>query len=70
MGERLNATAGALLGLLRNGPRLGYDLMAEAEIVIGGFWTITRSQIYRELADLADPDSSRGQVAPTRSPAL
>lgn len=54
MADRLNATAGALLGLLRDGPRSGYDLVAAAEEVIGGFWTITRSQVYRELADLAD----------------
>ena len=54
MGERLNATAGALLGLLRDGPRSGYDLVAAAEQVIGGFWTLTRSQVYRELAALAD----------------
>jgi DNA-binding PadR family transcriptional regulator len=54
MADRLNSTAGALLGLLRDGPRSGYDLVAAAEEVIGGFWTITRSQVYRELAALAD----------------
>jgi DNA-binding PadR family transcriptional regulator len=54
MADRLNSTAGALLGLLRNGPRSGYDLVAAAEEMIGGFWTITRSQVYRELAALAD----------------
>jgi DNA-binding PadR family transcriptional regulator len=65
MAERLNATAGALLGLLRNGPRSGYDLVAEAEVAIGGFWTITRSQVYRELADLADRGLlKRGRLGP------
>ena len=54
MAERLNATAGALLGLLRADPLSGYDLIAQANEIIGGFWTITRSQVYRELADLAD----------------
>lgn len=54
MTDRLNSTAGALLGLLRDGPRSGYDLVAAAEETIGGFWTITRSQVYRELAALAD----------------
>lgn len=54
MTERLNATAGALLGLLRAGPRSGYELVADADKVIGGFWTITRSQVYRELADMAE----------------
>lgn len=54
MADRLNSTAGALLGLLRDGPRSGYDLIAAAEEMVGGFWTITRSQAYRELAALAD----------------
>jgi DNA-binding PadR family transcriptional regulator len=63
--ERLNATAGALLGLLRAGPRSGYDLVAEADKVIGGFWTITRSQVYRELADLAGRGLvERGETGP------
>jgi DNA-binding PadR family transcriptional regulator len=65
MGDRVNATAGALLGLLRNGSRSGYDLVAEAQQVIGGFWTITRSQVYRELSHLADQGLlERGQVGP------
>jgi DNA-binding PadR family transcriptional regulator len=54
MTDRLNSTAGALLGLLRHGPLSGYDLVAAAQEMIGGFWTITRSQVYRELAALAD----------------
>jgi DNA-binding PadR family transcriptional regulator len=63
--DHLNATAGALLGLLRDGPRSGYDLVAEAEQVIGGFWTITRSQVYRELAALADRGLlDRGRTGP------
>lgn len=65
MAERLNATAGALLGLLRAGPRSGYDLVGEADRVIGGFWTITRSQVYRELADLAKRGLiERGETGP------
>lgn len=64
-GQELNATAGALLGLLREGPRAGYDLVADAEQVIGGFWTLTRSQVYRELAALADRGLlERGEVGP------
>jgi DNA-binding PadR family transcriptional regulator len=63
--DRLNATAGALLGLLRDGPRSGYELVAAAEQMIGGFWTITRSQVYRELAALADRGLlRRGQTGP------
>jgi DNA-binding PadR family transcriptional regulator len=63
--DRLNATAGALLGLLRDGPQSGYELVAAAEQMIGGFWTITRSQVYRELAALADRGLlRRGQTGP------
>ena len=65
MDEKLNATAGALIGLLREGPRSGYDLVAAAEEMIGGFWTVTRSQVYRELAALADRGLlSKGQTGP------
>jgi DNA-binding PadR family transcriptional regulator len=63
--DGLNATAGALLGLLSDGPRSGYDLVAASEQVIGGFWTLTRSQVYRELAALADRGLlERGQAGP------
>lgn len=54
----LNATAASLLGFLHNGPMTGWDLHATAEACIGGFWTVTRSQVYRELTALA----SRGFV--------
>lgn len=65
MADRLNSTAGALLGLLRNGPCSGYDLVAAAEEMIGGFWTITRSQVYRELGALADRGLlEKGPVGP------
>ncbi|HLI54853.1 MAG TPA: helix-turn-helix transcriptional regulator [Acidimicrobiales bacterium] len=65
MKSSLNSTAGALLGLLRAGPRSGYDLVSEAQTVIGNFWTITRSQVYRELADLDRRGLvRRGEVGP------
>ncbi len=49
----LNATAASLLGFLHFGPMSGWDLCATAEAVIGDFWSLTRSQVYRELAALA-----------------
>jgi DNA-binding PadR family transcriptional regulator len=62
--QRPGAT-GSLLGLLRDGPRSGYELVAAAELMIGGFWTITRSQVYPELAALADRGLlHRGQTGP------
>lgn len=49
----VNATAASLLGFLHNGPMSGWDLVATAQVCIGGFWTVTRSQVYRELSGLA-----------------
>ena len=50
----LNATAGSLLGFLHDGPMTGYDLVAVARQRIGDFWSLTQSQVYRELASMAD----------------
>jgi DNA-binding PadR family transcriptional regulator len=50
----VNATAAALLGLLEAGPATGYDLVAAAQEFLGDFWTVTRSQVYRELATMAE----------------
>lgn len=46
----LNSTAASLLGFLHEGPMSGWDLVTLAQIRIGDFWTITQSQVYRELA--------------------
>jgi DNA-binding PadR family transcriptional regulator len=52
---RLNATAAALLGLLEDcGELTGADLVRVADLRIGGYWSVTRSQVYRELRALAD----------------
>lgn len=49
----LNATAASILGFLEHGPMSGWDLGVKIEDVIGDFWNVTRSQIYRELKILA-----------------
>jgi DNA-binding PadR family transcriptional regulator len=49
---RLNATAASLLGLLHRGPMTGWDLARQAETMIGDFWNVSPSQIYRELRTL------------------
>jgi len=51
--ERLNATAGSLLGFLHSGPQSGWDLVQTAQIQIGDFWSLTQSQVYRELTAMA-----------------
>ena len=51
---KLNTTAASLLGLLDDAGELtGGALVREAEARIGEFWNLTRSQVYRELAALA-----------------
>ena len=49
----INATVGSLLGFLHEGPQSGWDLMVTAQERIGDFWSLTRSQVYRELAGMA-----------------
>ncbi len=46
----LNATAASLLGFLHEGPKTGWDLVITAQMRIGNFWSLTTSQVYRELA--------------------
>lgn len=48
----LNPTAAALLGFLHDGELSGYELAKAAAEIIGDFWNVTRSQVYRELAKL------------------
>jgi DNA-binding PadR family transcriptional regulator len=46
----LNPTAASLLGFLHEGPMRGWTLVTVADAAIGSFWSITRSQVYRELS--------------------
>jgi DNA-binding PadR family transcriptional regulator len=51
----INATAASLLGLLADtGPMTGWELQHVAETRLGNFWSLTRSQVYRELAAMAE----------------
>ena len=61
----LNATAASLLGFLADGPASGWDLLHTAQLVIGRFWSITSSQVYRELASMErDALIVRGESGP------
>lgn len=51
---KLNATAASLLGFLHERPMAGWDLVNTAQERIGNFWTLTRSQVYRELTAMAE----------------
>lgn len=61
-GSRLNATQASLLAVLDGcgGELTGGELVRVAELRIGQFWSLTRSQVYRELAVL----ERDGLVAP------
>lgn len=50
----LNATSAALLGLLHDAPATGGQLVAGAGNRYGAFFSVTRSQVYRELPELAE----------------
>jgi DNA-binding PadR family transcriptional regulator len=64
----INPTAAALHGLLHEGPMTGGQLMAAAERRLGPFWSMTRSQVYRELPALADAGYVRlGKPGPRSS---
>lgn len=49
----LNPTAASLLGFLHHGSMTGWELSQTALTVIGSFWSLTRSQVYRELQRMA-----------------
>lgn len=66
-GTELNASAASLLGFLHAGEASGYELVKLAEKLIGDFWTLTRSQVYRELATLADRGLVRAGPAGPRA---
>lgn len=50
----INPTAASVLGFLSIGPLTGWDLNEFAQVSVGHFWSLTRSQIYRELNALAE----------------
>ena len=59
MSHRLNSTAASLLGFLHDGPMTGWDLVATAQRRIGDFWSLTQSQVYRELTAMAEAELIR-----------
>ncbi|KEI43340.1 PadR family transcriptional regulator [Saccharopolyspora rectivirgula] len=64
----LNSTSAALLGLLHEGPKTGGQLVAAAAERFNGFFSVTRSQVYRELPALAEQGLLRlGKQGPRSS---
>jgi DNA-binding PadR family transcriptional regulator len=48
----LNATQGAVLGMLYDEPKTGWELVREADAGLARFWNVTQSHVYRELSAL------------------
>jgi DNA-binding PadR family transcriptional regulator len=44
----------SLLGFLHEGPMTGWNLVATVTRQIGDFWSVTQSQVYRELNTMAE----------------
>lgn len=51
--RRVNSTAASLLGFLHERPMTGWELVQTAQRTIGDFWSLTPSQVYRELNAMA-----------------
>jgi PadR family transcriptional regulator AphA len=79
----LGKTSYVILGMLRKGPKSGYEIKAKADISTRFFWAISYGQIYPELKRLegagliegeADPGSGRQKrvfsITPTGEQAL
>jgi DNA-binding PadR family transcriptional regulator len=63
----VNSTAAALLGLLHGKEASGYELWIAAREFLGDFWSVTRSQVYRELRVLDDRGLVEAQPVGPRS---
>src|SRR5919106_171688 len=63
----LSDSSVAVLGLIAIRPTSGYDLAAFADRSIAYFWSIPRSQLYRELARLEKLDLIVGTHVAQRS---
>jgi DNA-binding PadR family transcriptional regulator len=79
----LGKTSYVILGMLRKGPKSGYEIKAKADVSTRFFWAISYGQIYPELKRLeqagliageADPGSGRQRrvfsIAPAGEQAL
>jgi PadR family transcriptional regulator AphA len=64
--SKLTATEGALLGMLAQGERSGYDLSRSIEDSIGYLWAPSRSQIYRVLPRLVEQGLARSREVEQR----
>ena len=60
----LGNTSYVILGMLRKGPKSGYEIKAQADISTRFFWAISYGQIYPELKRLDQADLIEGVTDP------
>jgi PadR family transcriptional regulator AphA len=60
----LSSTAYVILGMLRNGPRSGYEIKAAVDHSTRFFWAASYGQIYPELKQLAEAGLVKGESSP------
>lgn len=60
----LSSTAYVILGLLRKGPKSGYEIKSVVDHSTRFFWAASYSQIYPELHRLAEAGLVEGESAP------
>jgi DNA-binding PadR family transcriptional regulator len=60
----LSHTAHVILGMLRKGPKSGYEIKAKADISTRFFWAISYGQIYPELKRLEEAGLIEGESDP------
>jgi DNA-binding PadR family transcriptional regulator len=60
----LGNTAYVILGMLRKGPKSGYEIKAKADISTRFFWAISYGQIYPELKRLEEAGLIEGEADP------
>ncbi len=61
----LSKTSYVILGMLRKGPKSGYEIKAKADISTRFFWAISYGQIYPELKRLEEAGLIGGEADPT-----
>jgi DNA-binding PadR family transcriptional regulator len=65
MRYELNPTAYVILGMLRNGPRSGYEIKGMVDRSVRFFWAASYGQIYPELRTLAKAGLVEAESQPT-----
>lgn len=63
--EELSATAYVILGMVRNGPKSGYEIKALVDRTTRFFWAASYGQIYPELKRLSEAGLIEGVDSPT-----